>query len=149
MTRASYRASQFVQALFAQPAAEDARLAAEPLPASLRPLFHALSRAEQSHAVAVLRCLLQHGERDPDLLAAALLHDVGKTRAPLRLLDRVLVVLAQRLAPAAADAWSKGEPRAWRRPRPAPPPAVPFVSRRPCAASPASSRPTVASRATA
>jgi len=116
MTRTGYRASQFVQALFAQPAADDARLAAEHLPLALQPLFHTLSQAEQSHSVAVLRSLLQQGQRDPDLLAAALLHDVGKTRAPLRLFDRVLVVLVQRFAPAVADVWSEGAPHGWSRP---------------------------------
>jgi putative nucleotidyltransferase with HDIG domain len=116
MTRTGYRASQFVQALFAQPAADAARLAAEYLPPALQPLYHGMSRAEQWHSLAVLRALLRQGQADPDLLAAALLHDVGKTRSPLRLFDRVLVVLAQRLAPAATQAWGKGAPRGWRRP---------------------------------
>jgi len=116
MTRTGYRASQFMQALFAHPAAAEAQLAAEHLPPALQPLFHTLSRAEQSHSVALLRSLLQQGQCDPDLLAAALLHDVGKTRAPLRLFDRVLVVLAQRFAPALAGAWSEGAPRGWSRP---------------------------------
>jgi len=116
MTHTAYRASQFVQALLAQPAAADARLAADHLPPALQPLYHSMNRAEQSHALAVLRALLRQGQTDPDLLAAALLHDVGKTRSPLRLLDRVLVVLAQRLAPAAAQVWSTGAPRGWRRP---------------------------------
>jgi putative nucleotidyltransferase with HDIG domain len=116
MTRTTYRASQFLRALLAQPAAEDARLVADYLPPALRPLFDRMSRAEQSHSLAVLRALLRQDQTDPDLLAAALLHDVGKTRAPLRLLDRVLVVLAQRVAPSAAQAWSNGAPRAWKRP---------------------------------
>ena len=116
MTRTAYRASQFVQALLAQPAVEDARLAAPHLSAALKPLYQRLSRAEQSHALAVLRALLASGHTDPDLLAAALLHDIGKTRAPLRLLDRVLVVLAQQCVPAAVESWSRGEPRGWRRP---------------------------------
>jgi len=116
MTRTTYRASQFLRALLAQPAAEDARLVADYLPPALRPRFDGMSRAEQSHSLAVLRTLLRQGQTDPDLLAAALLHDVGKTRAPLRLLDRVLVVLAQRVAPGAAQAWSNGAPRGWKRP---------------------------------
>lgn len=116
MTRTGYRASQFVQALLTQPAAEDARLVADHLPPALRPLYNGMSRAEQSHSLAVLRALLQQGQTDPDLLAAALLHDVGKTRSPLRMFDRVLVVLTQRLAPAATQAWSKAAPRGWRRP---------------------------------
>lgn len=115
MTRAGYRSTQFVQALLARPATEDARLAADHLPPALRPLYHGMGRAEQSHSLAVLRALLRQGQTDPDLLAAALLHDVGKTRAPLRLFDRVLVVLAKRLAPSAAQAWSNGALHGWRR----------------------------------
>jgi putative nucleotidyltransferase with HDIG domain len=116
MTRTAYRASQFLQALLAQPAAEDACLVADHLPPTLRPLHHAMSRAEQSHSLAVLRALLRQGQTDPDLLAAALLHDVGKARVRLRLLDRVAVVLTQRLAPEVARAWGTGAPRGWRRP---------------------------------
>jgi putative nucleotidyltransferase with HDIG domain len=116
MTHTAYRASQFLQALLAQPAAEDARLVADHLPPTLRPLHQDMSRAEQSHSLAVLRALLRQGQTDSDLLAAALLHDVGKTLTPLRLFDRVLVVLAQRLAPEAARACSTGAPRGWRRP---------------------------------
>jgi putative nucleotidyltransferase with HDIG domain len=116
MTRTAYRASQFVQALLAQPAADDVRLAAEHLPPTLIPLFERLSRAEQSHAIALLHALLQQGRTDPDLLAAGLLHDVGKTRAPLRLMDRVLVVLAQSLAPSVIRSSNGGDARGWRRP---------------------------------
>ena len=116
MTRTGYRATQFLQALLARPAADDARLAADHLPPALGALYNGMSRAEQSHSLAVLRALLRQGQTDPDLLAAALLHDVGKTRAPLHLFGRVLVVLAQRLAPGAAQAWSNGGPHGWRRP---------------------------------
>ncbi|MFP3854524.1 MAG: HD domain-containing protein, partial [Anaerolineales bacterium] len=52
----------------------------------------------------------------PSLLAAALLHDVGKSRHPLRRWERVLIVLAQALFPAWAERIGHGEPRGWRRP---------------------------------
>ncbi len=116
MTRAGYRASQFVHALLANPAAEDSALAAAYLPLGLRPLFDDMRRAERAHSLAVLHSLLRRRHTDPDLLAAALLHDVGKTRAPLRLFDRVVVVLSQHLMPSSARAWSTGEPSGWRRP---------------------------------
>ena len=41
-----------------------------------------------------LQRLQTQGFSDPDLLTAALLHDVGKTLSPLSTLDRILVVLA-------------------------------------------------------
>jgi putative nucleotidyltransferase with HDIG domain len=75
-----------------------------------------MRRAEQAHSLAVLRALRRQGHADPDLMAAALLHDVGKTRVPLRLFDRVLVVLGHSLLPAAARAWSTRAPSGWRRP---------------------------------
>ena len=40
--------------------------------------FRRLPAADQRHAAAVLRLLLAEGARDPDLLVAALLHDLGK-----------------------------------------------------------------------
>jgi len=116
MTRAAYRASQFLHAVLDRPAPGDADLLRAHLPASLQALFARLGPAEQAHALAVLRTLLRQGHSDPALLAAALVHDVGKTRAPLRLMDRVLVVLADRLIPRPARRWSQGAPSGWRRP---------------------------------
>jgi hypothetical protein len=116
MTRAGYRASQFIHALLAYPAADAAGLAATHLPPALRPLFYRMRRAEQAHSLAVLRVLRRQGHADPDLMAAALLHDVGRTRVPLRLFDRVLVVLGQSMLPATARTWSTGAPSGWRRP---------------------------------
>jgi hypothetical protein len=40
--------------------------------------FRALSRSDQSHALRVYSALRARGETDPDLLNAALLHDIGK-----------------------------------------------------------------------
>jgi hypothetical protein len=115
MTRTAYRASQFLHAVLDRPAPGDADLLRTHLPASLHALFARLSPAEQAHALAVLRTLMRQGHSDPALLAAALVHDVGKTRAPLHLMDRVLVVLADRLIPPARR-WSQGAPSGWRRP---------------------------------
>ncbi|MBM3123149.1 MAG: HD domain-containing protein [Chloroflexi bacterium] len=116
MSLAGYRVAQFLRAAFARPAAGEDALLEQHLPAPLQPAFARLSRAEQAHAVATLRALLRQGHTDPDLLAAALLHDLGKSRAPLRLLERVLIVLAQSWLPRRAARWGQGEPRGWRRP---------------------------------
>jgi putative nucleotidyltransferase with HDIG domain len=61
-------------------------------------LFLQMSAGEQAHSLEVLRRLQASGEQEPDLLTAALLHDVGKTRRPLRLWERVWIVLAGKLA---------------------------------------------------
>lgn len=111
-----YRAGQFFQALAARPRSQDRALAQAHLPPTLRPLFEAMSPADQAHGLRVLRALLRQGEDHPDLLAAALLHDVGKSRVPLRLWERVVVVLAEALLPGASARWGHGRPQGWRRP---------------------------------
>jgi hypothetical protein len=63
------------------------------LSAPLFILFTRLQPSEQAHSLRVLQALQVEGENQPDLLAAALLHDVGKIRMPLRLWERVLIVL--------------------------------------------------------
>ncbi len=112
----AYRSAQFLRALTARPGAEDLALADEFLPADLRPLFLRLPRADQVHGLTVLRRLLARGERHPDLLAAGLLHDLGKARYPLRLWDRIVIVLAARLAPGASRQWGRAAATGWRRP---------------------------------
>jgi Arc/MetJ family transcription regulator len=57
-------------------AARDAALVVLPAPASIA--FRALPKADQRHALRVYRMLVVNGETDADLLAAALLHDIGK-----------------------------------------------------------------------
>ncbi len=111
-----YRAGQFFQALAARPRSQDRALVEVHLPPALRPLFDTMSPADQAHGIRVLRALLRQGEAHPDLLAAALLHDVGKSRVPLRLWERVVVVLAEVLLPGASAHWGRGRPRGWRRP---------------------------------
>jgi len=115
MSLAGHRVAQFLRAAFARPAAGEGALVEQHLPPPLRPAFTRLSRAEQAHALATLRTLLRRGQTDPDLLVAALVHDLGKSRAPLRLMERVLVVLAQSCLPRQAARWGQGEPHGWRR----------------------------------
>ena len=112
----AYRSAQFLRALTARPGPEDLALADEFLPAGLRSVFRRLPRADQAHGLTVLRRLLARGERHPDLLAAGLLHDLGKARHPLRLWERVVIVLARRLAPPSVQRWAKAPPSGWRRP---------------------------------
>jgi hypothetical protein len=68
-------------------------------------LFVGMQSSEQAHAVSVYRQLVAQGETCPDLLAAALLHDVGKSLSPLRLWERVLIVLAKASFPAQSRRW--------------------------------------------
>jgi hypothetical protein len=79
-------------------------------------LFKRMRASEQQHSIRVMAHLQQAGYTDPDLLTAALLHDVGKARYPLNLFGRTAAVLVTRFAPRLADRWSGGEPRGLRRP---------------------------------
>jgi len=112
----TYRASQTFRVLLAKPRSEDLALVKEHLPPSLWELFHQISPADQAHGLRVLRSLLARDEKDPNLLAAALLHDVGKSQVRLRLWERVLIVVASWLAPGRIRRWGEGELTSWRRP---------------------------------
>ena len=70
-------------------------------------LFTQLQPGEQSHALAMYCKLLEQGENQPDLLVAALLHDVGKLRYRLNPLERSLVVLAKAVLPEQARLWGE------------------------------------------
>jgi len=95
----SYRVGQFLRSVFPHISTDERQLVTHFLPSALTDLFFNMSLSDQVHSLRVLQDLLQDGQDDPDLLAAALLHDVGKSLHPLNPLQRVVVVLANRLAP--------------------------------------------------
>ena len=95
----TYRVGQFLRSVFPHIPANERQLVTRVLPPELTHLFFNMSRADQLHSLRVLQDLMQDGQDDPDLLAAALLHDVGKSLHPLNPLQRAYVVLANRLAP--------------------------------------------------
>ena len=95
--RAAYRSRQFFGALRARLEKEErAEVAAHLTPAEQR-LFSAMDLRDQRHALDVFRVLKSGGQRDASLLAAALLHDVGK--GPIRLWQRVAFVLLRVVSP--------------------------------------------------
>lgn len=113
---AGYRIGQGLWALRALITPVDFDTAGEVLSPDLLALFKRMRRSEQHHGLRVMRSLRADGHTHPDLLTAALLHDVGKSRHPFTLFDRTLVVLAKKLAPRRAAWWAVGEPRGWKRP---------------------------------
>jgi len=114
--RALYRIGQGLRALttWLQPI-EDER-AERILPPALYALYRRMGRSERQHSLRVLRELQTAGHDDPDLLVAALLHDVGKTRARFTVFDKTLVVLVKAIAPRYYWRWGSGTSRGWRRP---------------------------------
>lgn len=113
----AYRLRQLRTILIAGPLPDEARREiAATLSGPERALFDHYTPGDQWHAYRVLRMLRDAGYNDPDLLVAALLHDVGKTRCPLSAWDRTLIVVAQALVPQRMAAWGEGAPEGWRRP---------------------------------
>ena len=98
--RTTYRARQFFAALTARVSGADLAEAEAHLPPGARPLFRRMPRDGQAHALRVLRDLKRAGETHPLLLAAALLHDAGKSAARVTPLTRSIFVIINRLAPA-------------------------------------------------
>src|SRR5713226_2037684 len=85
----------FVAPLSALDYAEVARW----LPTSALPLFETMSVADQQHSLRVCRGLLARGCTEKDLLAAALLHDVGKGQGRVPFWTRPLIVIGKLCAP--------------------------------------------------
>lgn len=106
-----YRALQFWRALRDSATSEELAQFKEVLPTALFELFSQMLPFEQAHAIRVYQRLCEQGHTDPDLLAAGLLHDVGKARVPLNPLERVLYVLGSKFLPRQADKWGERQPR--------------------------------------
>lgn len=112
-----YRLQQGVRALLAFSQPVDRALAERYLGQSLLAVFDQMNRDEQLHSLAVLRDVLVQGETPTDLAVATLLHDVGKSRYPIRVWQKTLVVMVRAVAPAAYARWSNGSPlNLWERP---------------------------------
>ncbi len=94
----------------------DDALAQTVLAPPLFDLYQRMRRSERQHSLRVLHMLLDAGQTDPDLLAAALLHDVGKIRTRFFLPEKVLVVLVKAISPNTYRRWGSGSAGGWRRP---------------------------------
>jgi hypothetical protein len=114
--RVLYRVSQFWQALTAAPATEELNQARQVLAPQLMALFLNQPASEQVHSLRVFTRLRLDGVSSTDLLAAALLHDVGKSCYPLRIWERVLVVIGQALVQRQEASRDEYEPHGWKRP---------------------------------
>ena len=114
--RFSYRFQQLLRNLRSQPNSEMLGHAAQVLTPGQLLLFRSMSPADQAHSLRVMQSLRQRGRSEKHLLAAALLHDVGKARHPLRVWERALIVIIQSLSPRLADRLAQGEVDSWQRP---------------------------------
>jgi hypothetical protein len=107
------RLRQFFAALTARVSQIDLAEADAHLPPGARAMFRRMPRDGQAHALRVLRDLKRAGHDHPSLLAAALLHDAGKSAARVTPLARSFFVMIQRLAPSWLDRLSTA---GWRAP---------------------------------
>jgi hypothetical protein len=111
-----YRVGQFLRALTARVSGEEVDQATGVLTPEARALFRRQAVQDQRHALAVCRVLRRAGYTNPHLLAAALLHDVGKATTRLPAWQRAVIVLLGRFAPRLLARLSQGEPRFWNQP---------------------------------
>lgn len=107
-----YRVGQFLRALIARaPEEEEVEQAICLLTPEARALFCRQAIQDQRHGLAVYHTLRQAGHTALQLLAAALLHDVGKAAAQLPPWQRAIIVLLNRLAPRLLLRLGRGEPQ--------------------------------------
>lgn len=101
LDRVVYRLRQVRQQLgFVAPlSAEEQKEVARWLPAAALPLFQSMSAADQQHSLRVCRGLLARGCAEADMLAAALLHDVGKAQGRVPFWTRPVIVIGKLCAP--------------------------------------------------
>ena len=123
MNAAVHRFSQGIGALFAFARLPDLELARRHLSACEFEAFRSMARSEQLHSLQVLQCALKSDPAAPRaLVAAALLHDVGKSRYRLFVWQKTLAVIMEALAPGLSRRLSEDETITfWR---------APFVVRR-------------------
>lgn len=110
-----HRVGQLVAHVRARVQPDEEELARRILPPPAFSLFGSLPVADRRHALDVVARLLAAGEDDPDLLAAALLHDAAKGDR-MRLWHRVAGVLLEALAPAQLARLADSRPGSWRHP---------------------------------
>jgi len=116
ISRLTYRSRQFWNALLSPSKRVTSEALLPHLTSAQLVLFRRLQPAEQMHAHQLLKRLETAGQTTPDLLTAALLHDVGKILVPISIFDRIIVVLGSHLFRKAARRWAEGTPHGWHLP---------------------------------
>lgn len=114
--RVFYRLLQTWRSITSKPQSNDLLEIKSTLSPDLFSLFVQMQPSEQAHSIAVYRHLLNQNIQNKDLLEAALLHDTGKNRHPLRVWERVAVVLGNAFFPDKVKFWSEGNPEGLKKP---------------------------------
>jgi hypothetical protein len=109
------RVAQFFGALRPEMPPDGMRTAEGVLEPAQMSLFRRMGAWDQCHSLEVYRRLVDAGQTERSLLQAALLHDVGKSLAPVTVWHRVAVVLLHALRPGWLKRISAAR-RGWRYP---------------------------------
>jgi hypothetical protein len=115
LATSAHRVRQVARHLRARVGPDELALVRQILPPPAAALFDGMPVADQRHAVDVASRLRGRGLNDPDLLTAALLHDVAKGHR-MRLWHRIWGVLLQAAAPRLLQRLASPDPRSWRYP---------------------------------
>lgn len=108
-----YRARQLYRALEASIRSQERFPLEEYLPPEGVRLFRRMSPGDQRHSLEVFWRLTKGGWGDPELLEAALLHDIGKGGDRLRIWHRVAITLLENFAPGLLQRIVQDDPRGW------------------------------------
>lgn len=111
-----YRFRQFWNAITSAPSSGDLVQIQQKLSPKAFDLFLRMQPSEQTHSIQIYTQLLESGEKNDDLITAALLHDIGKIRHPLRVWERVVIVLGKKTFSKHLDKWGDSDINSWRRP---------------------------------
>ncbi|NLG51103.1 MAG: hypothetical protein GX552_13430 [Chloroflexi bacterium] len=114
--RWAYRARQFFTRCLAREADIDVDAIRGVLPEPAFQLYQGMPLGDRIHAQNVWRMVQNGGPCSRDLEQAALLHDVGKSRANLSLVHRVLIVLIQGAHAPLLERLARDDPHSWRYP---------------------------------
>lgn len=112
IARAAYRLRQFLGSLRPRVSAGERAELAPLLNAAEQRLFDSMTLRDQRHGLDVYCTLRRQGHQDPDLLTAALLHDLGKGR--ISLWHRVAYVLLSAAVPMLLRRLAAEEGAGWR-----------------------------------
>jgi hypothetical protein len=110
-----YRVRQFIHALTARVSAEELEQVRRVAGPTAYKLFCSMAVHDRRHSLNVYATLRRNGWNHPDLLMAALLHDAGKSVAPLPAWQRALIVLLSRFMPRLMDRLGRGKMEGWKR----------------------------------